>query len=1157
MHYILFKEGIITIQDGVNSCKMIFKIIIKYYLMMINNNSHIKKSVLLICYFLLFITPVTAQVTWPQGQILPTFSATAQTQDLFVIKQASFGPMTRWEAEGLSISHDIGHVSGDGWLCQSAIDSPNNYMVKGPYVKNVPAGLNTAEFSMMINNNTINNDAVAIIDVRNATTGEVLAKRTITRKQFPLPAKYTNFRLDYIMPVANQSLELRVYWLGNSSIKVDWVGTQVNNDYSRYNYLFASLKGIVNKKQPRIFSYDGDAFAEGTYTWLQSLGLKWRENSDIWSLITKYRSEIDGLIVYDPDQLDTVNLASMLASSRNALIVSPSLLSQLTSAPYNLPILMDLRGQFNNKLEVYQALYDNYWPDLDHRLLVGLSPTFHEASLREYVVSLGVATLWLDPLVPGESELLNSFLASMPSGSNYMGWWPQEGPGVDRASKYGVTTIASDYCTNLTVHSGMPRTINLKPVPPKPALENKIYVAFIISDGDNLSYVEHLMRKLWNNPDRGSVPIGWTVSPAMVDAMPGALNYYHETATVNDNLISGPSGYGYTYPNYWPDQNRLNEFVDKTENYNRRAGLQVITVWNGINGGINQNVGETYAKHAPSLLGITGQNTAGPLSIYNNSLPGFPLSCNYCAQENNVQDFIAQAAAGWNGNEPRFIIIQAQPWQDMKPSNFKSVANSLSADYKVVRPDHLFQLLRESKGLPIDPFPLSNTGIVTVYKDCDFLGFSRGLELGDYNLDRLKSLAVQDDDISSLKIAEGYKAILYQEDNFTGNSIIINSDTSCLNSTWNKKTSSIRVIFNGDTNLGGTTYYLQNRNSGLNMEVSGSSSSNGANVAQGTVTTGNNQKFTFTHLGDGIYKIIVKHSGLSLDINGFNKANGANLEQYPYNATPNQQFILVPTGDGYYKILAKHSGRLLEVYEGSTVNGANIQQFDNNNQTWGQWKLIPADSKLIQAEFYSTMNGILTEATSDLGGGLDVTSTDPGDLLTYNNINFPTTGSYLIEYRVASNIEGAKISTNLNAGSIQLGSINIPNTSGGQNWQTISQTVNISAGTYNFGLLIENGGVNINWINITRIGVGETLSVKTQEEIVSTLNIYPNPVEDTLFFSTDLTGINVSVFSPTGIFVSKQKLIDNSLDVSHLKAGVYFVIFDKDGNKIVKRFVKK
>jgi len=102
---------------------------------------------------------------------------------------------------------------------------------------------------------------------------------------------------------------------------------------------------------------------------------------------------------------------------------------------------------------------------------------------------------------------------------------------------------------------------------------------------------------------------------------------------------------------------------------------------------------------------LTAQNTGGPLTIYNSTLPGLPLSCNYCTGEQPMKDAIAAAAAGWNGTSPRFIIIQAQPWTDVKPTNFKNVMNSLNSDYIVVRPDHLFQLLREANGLPVDPIP--------------------------------------------------------------------------------------------------------------------------------------------------------------------------------------------------------------------------------------------------------------------------------------------------------------------------------------------------------------------------------------------------------------------------------------------------------------------
>ncbi|MDA6070140.1 beta-1,3-glucanase family protein [Flavobacterium sp. AC] len=461
----------------------------------------------------------------------------------------------------------------------------------------------------------------------------------------------------------------------------------------------------------------------------------------------------------------------------------------------------------------------------------------------------------------------------------------------------------------------------------------------------------------------------------------------------------------------------------------------------------------------------------------------------------------------------------------------------------------------------------ATTDVITVYKDCNYTGFSGGLTIGDYNLARLNSLGVLNDDISSLKVTQGFQAILYQDDNFTGASTVINSDNACLNTTWNDKVTSVRIIANGTATLGNQTFYLQNRNSNLYMDVWNANLSNGAAINQGALNSGNNQKFTFTHLGDGLYKIIANHSGQSLDVNNFNKANGARVEQYPYNATTNQQFVLVATGDGFYKIVARHSGRIVEVAAASTASGAVVQQWDNNNQTCGQWKLVPATSSqtsvLIQAEDYSSMSGIQVEATTDTGGGSNVAYTDTGDWLAYNNINFPSTGSYLIEYRVASAVTGGKLSSDLNGGTIVLGSVDIPNTGGWQNWQTVSQTVNVNAGTYNFGIYIQNTGMNINWIKITKAGAGLTAKMASaplaEEETTATaLTIYPSPVENTLYITTDVSGGNVSIVdSQTGTVFSGKKVNNNSLDVSYLRRGVYLIVFEKNGQKTVKRFIKK
>ena len=71
-------------------------------------------------------------------------------------------------------------------------------------------------------------------------------------------------------------------------------------------------------------------------------------------------------------------------------------------------------------------------------------------------------------------------------------------------------------------------------------------------------------------------------------------------------------------------------------------------------------------------------------------------------------------------------------------------------------------------------------------------------------------------------------------------------------------------------------------------------------------------------------------------------------------------------------------------------------------------------------------------------------------------------------------------------------------------------------------------------------------------------NVYPNPVSEILFFTKDVSGGNLNVVdSQTGNIVLSQKINDNSLNVSNLRQGIYLVVFEKDGEKTIKRFIKK
>ena len=48
----------------------------------------------------------------------------------------------------------------------------------------------------------------------------------------------------------------------------------------------------------------------------------------------------------------------------------------------------------------------------------------------------------------------------------------------------------------------------------------------------------------WGSPDRGKVPLGWTLSPALVELGPVILNYIARTRSANDDFVGAPSGLG-------------------------------------------------------------------------------------------------------------------------------------------------------------------------------------------------------------------------------------------------------------------------------------------------------------------------------------------------------------------------------------------------------------------------------------------------------------------------------------------------------------------------------------------------------------------------------------------------------------------------------------
>jgi endoglucanase len=123
----------------------------------------------------------------------------------------------------------------------------------------------------------------------------------------------------------------------------------------------------------------------------------------------------------------------------------------------------------------------------------------------------------------------------------------------------------------------------------------------------------------------------------------------------------------------------------------------------------------------------------------------------------------------------------------------------------------------------------------------------------------------------------------------------------------------------------------------------------------------------------------------------------------------------------------------------------------------------------IQAEAYDYMSGIQVESTTDSGGGQDVGYIDAGDWLSYPAVNIPSSGTYLLEFRVASNNGGGRLSFEEAGGATVHGAVNVPATGGWQNWVTVQQQVQLTAGSHRFGIGVPAGGWNLNWYRISKV----------------------------------------------------------------------------------------
>ena len=208
---------------------------------------------------------------------------------------------------------------------------------------------------------------------------------------------------------------------------------------------------------------------------------------------------------------------------------------------------------------------------------------------------------------------------------------------------------------------------------------------------------------------------------------------------------------------------------------------------------------------------------------------------------------------------------------------------------------------------------------------------------------------------------------------------------------------------------------------------------------------------------------------------------------------------------------------------------------------------------IVEAEDYIYQEGLSTEETSDINGGLNIGYTDVGDFADYL-VLVTETGDYDINFRAASENQSGSILLQLIDGSnIQnLTQISLPITGGWQTWETVSATTNLSEGSYKLRLKVIQSGFNLNWIEFDFNGN----SMGLDDNEMKGLRLFPNPVNEILNLYSEYETFTIEIFDIIGKKIFEAENL-NSINVRHFEEGIYLLKISSGNYKQSKLFIKK
>lgn len=150
------------------------------------------------------------------------------------------------------------------------------------------------------------------------------------------------------------------------------------------------------------------------------------------------------------------------------------------------------------------------------------------------------------------------------------------------------------------------------------------FFIFYVGDYDASSWVVQRTPSIWDDENRGKVPMMWAISPVLENRVPMALDYYRESATHNDYFVAADNGAGYLMPGMLQEpresgfESGLDTWANHCKPYYERWDLTITGfIIDGTAPGLSKEGLDCYASFSPD--GIVPQKV--PLTLLHDDMP--------------------------------------------------------------------------------------------------------------------------------------------------------------------------------------------------------------------------------------------------------------------------------------------------------------------------------------------------------------------------------------------------------------------------------------------------------------------------------------------------------------------------------------------------------